>query len=82
MKIAKSSSHVYLGYQDGRHKILDTKRDSIEAVREAKYVDISTDIVVLLTSDGGIVPTYASQRKKQPSEIQAVVNALAAKSAG
>jgi hypothetical protein len=73
MKIAKSDKYKYLGWQNGYHRLRNLKFESIELVTEAKYIDVSTDAVLMLKSDGTIEPSHGSSRRVSKATLDSLV---------
>lgn len=78
MKIARSNRYQYLGWQDGFHRLKDLKFNSIELVPEAKYIDISTDAVLMLKVNGIIEPSHGSSRRVSKAALDSLVLNLSA----
>ena len=71
MFIARTDKFDYKGYKNNYHqfKVKGIKNDSLILVREAKIIDIETDIVFILKTNGIIEPSYATLQKHDKEEI-------------
>lgn len=63
MKIAKSSVYSYEGWRDGYHILRNDEFDTIELVKQAKFIDVSTDVVIMLLDNGKVEPSHSSSRR-------------------
>lgn len=63
MFLARSTTLKYVGFHDNRHCFKGTISDEYITVSEAKFLDMSSFIVLVLFRDGNVMPTYGTIKK-------------------
>ena len=75
MFIARNNVYTYLGYNSGYHQF-KREGDTFTLAKKAKFIDVETDTVFILSEDGKIEASFSTVKNHDKEKVDEVYNKL------